>query len=46
MELLVILLIFALGVIMLGCCFVGGVAFCFGLLRSIVNKIFGGGKEK
>lgn len=46
MELLTILLIFSLGVIVLGCCFIGGIAFCFGLLKSLLGKVFGNGHSK
>ena len=46
MELLIILLIFALGVILLLACFVGGIAFVFGALKSIIGKIFGKDDKK
>lgn len=46
MEILAILLIFSLGVILLLACFVGGIAFVFNALRSIVVKLFGKEEKK
>lgn len=45
MELLIILLIFSLGVVMVGCCFIGGIAFCLKVLKNIVSNIFGSDKK-
>lgn len=41
MEILVILLIFSLGVILLGACFIGGIAFVFSMLKKLIGKLFG-----
>lgn len=45
MEILTILLIFSLGVIMLGCCFIGGIMFCWKLLKKLGKMIFGGDEK-
>lgn len=41
MEILIILLIFSLGVIMLGGCFIGGIAFVFNMMKKLIGKCFG-----
>lgn len=46
MEILAILLIFSLGVIMLGGCFIGGIAFVFNVVKKALGSVFGGDKKK
>lgn len=45
MEVLTILLIFSLGVIMLGGCFIGGIAFVFNMMKKLIGKAFGKDKK-
>lgn len=46
MEILVILLIFSLGVIMLGGCFIGGIAFVVSVVKKFLMGLFGKDSDK
>lgn len=41
MEILTILLIFSIGVIVVGACFIGGIAFVYHLGAKLIKYLFG-----
>lgn len=45
MEILTILLIFSLGVIMLGGCFIGGIAFVISVVKKFLTSLFSNDKK-